>query len=382
MQWGGEDQVFSSEVNILRNAGHEVLEYTDTNLRINNLNAVSIVAQTLWSEHTRKQLIKLLKKFKPDVAHFHNTFLLISPSAYYACKEMEVPVIQTLHNYRLLCPAAIFFRDGHICTDCFGKNLAWPGIFHSCFYRSRIKTAVVAGMLALHRLLRTWDKQIDIYIAPSEFSRQKFIEFGFSKEKILTKPNFIHTDSDIKKEKGYYALFVGRFSDEKGIKTLVKSWQHVDSIPLKIVGDGPLSAEVKIYTNSNNISNLEFLGNRTNDEVLSFMRSALFLIVPSECYEVLSLVCIEAFACGIPVIASRLGSLEEMVQENKTGLLFEPGNDKDLADKVSWAWGHPEELKRMGQEARKEYEAKYTAENNYSMLLGIYNKAIRNYNRK
>jgi len=375
MSKGGEDRTFALEADLLRRNGHAVLEYTDTNLRVKNLSGINAAIQTIWSEYSKRRLLKLLKQFKPDIAHFHNTFLLISPSAYYACMETGVPVVQTLHNYRLFCPSAIFFRDGNLCEDCIGKTFPWPGIWHACFYNSRNKTAVVAAMLTVHRFLKTWNNQVNAYIAPTDFFRRKLIKCGLPEDRIFIKPNFIYPDPGINNEAGCYALFVGRISSEKGVRTIIEAWRRINSIPLRIVGEGPLSAKFKQYVNRMNIKNLEFLDSKSKEEVLLLMKMAKFLIIPSEWYECLPTVIVEAFSCGVPVITSRLGAMAEIVEDKKTGLLFAPGDSEDLADKVQWAWNHPEEMKSMGKEARKEYEAKYTAEKNYQILMDIYQKA-------
>ena len=195
---GGEDAVFSAEAALLRQRGHEVVEYTDDNWRINGINQVALAARTIWSRPSYQAVLQILRDVCPDVVHFHNTFPLISPSAFTACQEVRVPVVHTLHNYRLLCPAATFFRDGHVCEECLGKTLPWPGVVHACYRGSCSSTAVVAAMLTTHRCLETWKNQVDMYIALTEFSRRKFIEGGIPSEKIVVKSNFIHPDPGIR----------------------------------------------------------------------------------------------------------------------------------------------------------------------------------------
>jgi len=375
-QSGGEDAVFAAETAILRKHGHEVVEYLDDNHRIYGLNPLVVAANTVWSYSSRDKLRQVLREAKPDVVHFHNTFLLISPAAYYACWETALPVIQTLHNYRLLCPAATFFRDGHVCEDCLDKTPPWPGVWHACYHDSRVQTGVVASMLTLHRLLKTWQNQVHIYIALTEFVRRKFIEGGLPEKKIVVKPNFVYSDPGMREGKGEYVLFVGRLSPEKGVSTLLKAWQNLKGIPLKIVGDGPLMEEVKAFVETHGLEKIEILGQRSHEEALSLIKGSRFLIFPSEWYETFGRVIIEAFACGVPVIASRLGAMEEIVEDERTGLHFEPGNSEDLAAKVEWAWIHTKEMQEMGREARREYELKYTAQKNYEMLMEIYRRAM------
>jgi len=374
---GGEDAVFAAESALLRENGHEVVEYTEDNQLINGMSRAAVAARAIWSRSTRRRLIKILRDIQFDVVHFHNTFPLISPSAYSACREAKVPVVQTLHNYRLLCPAATLFRDGQLCEACLGKTPPWPGVWHACYRESRSQTAIVAGMLTVHRWLKTWQEQVDIYIALTEFCRQKFIEGGLPSEKIHVKPNFVNPDPGLRKGNGHYALFVGRLSLEKGVRTMLRVWQGVKGIPLKIVGDGPLLDEVQAFVQKEKLESVEVLGRRTPADVTLLMKGAKFLVFPSVWYETFGLVAIEAFGCGVPVIASRLGAMAEIVEEGHTGLLFRAGDPGDLAEKVRWAVDHTDALRRMGENARRVYEEKYTKEKNYNMLLDMYEQAIR-----
>jgi glycosyltransferase involved in cell wall biosynthesis len=375
-QTGGEDSAFAAEHSLLIQHGHTITEFLDDNRRIPSMNSLALAAQTVWSSSSNKQLSVLLKNDRPEVAYFFNTFPLISPSAYYACKEQSVPVVQGLHNYRLLCPSADFFRAGHVCEDCLGRTPPWPGVVHKCYHRSHAHTAVVATMITVHRLLRTWQRTVDCYIAPTEFLRNKYIEGGFPAEKIFVKPNFVPTDPGLREGAGEYAVYAGRLSPEKGIRTLIKSWRRMDNLPLKILGAGPLEPEIRSLIHQLGLKTIELLGQVSLSHVTSILKSARFLVFPSECYESFGLAIVEAFACGVPVIASRLGAMAELVSDGRTGLLFNPGDPDDLAAKVEWAWNHPKETDEMGNKARREYEDKYTADENYQNLMSIINQAI------
>ena len=366
-QPGGEDQVFADEGELLEREGHSVIRYVDHNVRL-RAGGVRAAGDTVWS---RKSFARLRAVVEPnlDLAHFHNTFPLISPSAYYAVREMGLPVVQTLHNYRLLCPAATFLRDGVVCEKCLVSGTLLPAVRYRCYRGSLPATTTVAAMLAIHRVTGTWQRKVDIYIALSEFARRKFIEGGLPAERIAVKPNFIGTDPGMANGEGGYALFVGRLAEEKGIRTLVNAWQHLSDIPLIVVGDGPLnSIQWPI--------GITVLGSRSREKVFSLMRDARILIFPSIWYECAPMTIIEAFACGLPVIASNLGSISEFVAHRKTGLLFQPGDAEDLARQVRWSWDHPEDLRDMRAAARREYEHKYTAERNYKMLMSIYQHAM------
>jgi glycosyltransferase involved in cell wall biosynthesis len=374
---GGEDVVFASEKALLTSYGHEVTEYTDNNQRILGMHPLECAVQTLWSMKTRENLEHLLGEHSFDIAHFHNTFPLISPSAYSACHQAGVPVIQTLHNYRLLCPGAILYRSDTVCERCLGKAIPWPAVRHACYRGSRMQTAVVGAKLALHHHLKTWQKQVDVYIALNAFGRHKFIQGGIPAEKIISKPNFVQPDPGERKGQGDFALYVGRLSPEKGIRTLLRAWRELKGVPLKIVGTGPLLTECRDRVREENLHFVEILGGQSRDDVFSFMKGASFLIFPSRWYEPFGMTIIEAFACGIPIIASRMGGIAEMVETGHTGLHFSPGDARDLAYRVAWAWSHPRELWKMGKEARREYEKKYTAEQNYRELMDIYDLALQ-----
>jgi glycosyltransferase involved in cell wall biosynthesis len=285
-------------------------------------------------------------------------------------------VVQTLHNYRLLCPAAIFFRDANVCEECFDHSL-WRGVLHGCYRDSRAETSAVALMLTVHRWLGTWSKMVDCFIALTEFSCKKFTEAGLPAEKIAVKPNFAHPDPGAREGRGEYALFAGRLSEEKGLGTLLATWERLNNrVPLEIVGDGPLRSTLQDEAQRRMMGSIHFCGWMPRDRTVAAMKQARFLVFPSEWYEGFPLTIAEALACGVPVISSRLGGMQEIVADGRTGLHFTPGDPEDLAVKVQWAWAHPEEMAAMGRAARAEYEAKYTAERNYAMLIEIYQRAI------
>jgi len=376
---GGEDVVFRREGELLRSAGHDVVEYVRHNSDISKdgiLSNIRAATRTFWARNTAQEMRSLLRSVKPHLVHFHNTFPLISPAAYYVCKEEGVPVVQSLHNPRIMCPAATLYREGRTCEDCLGRTFAWPGVVHACYHNSRSQTAVVAGMLGLHRLLGTWQERVDAYIVFTEFFRQKFIAAGVPREKIFAKPHFLNTDPGMKQQRGGdYALFLGRLAPEKGVLTLLKAWRTLKHIPLQVAGHGQLQKEVHEFEQDHAwVKTLPYLPHK---ECFDLIKGARFLVWPSEGYcETFGLVAIEAFACGTPVIASSSGAMKELVEDGKTGLHFEPGNAEDLAAKVEWAWTHPHEMESMGRAGRAEYMSKYTAAGNYETLMEIYNRAI------
>ncbi len=377
LQSGGENAVFEAEKALLERMGHEVITFVEDNARLNGMNPLKAAQNAIWSREAQSRIRQLIRATRPNIAHFHNTFLLISPSAYYACQDAGVPVVQTLHNYRLICPGALLMRDRRVCEDCVGKAVPWPGVIHGCWRGSKAGTAVATAMLTVHRLLKTWQEQVDVYIALTEFARRKFIEGGLPTEKIVVKPNFVAPDPGEGQHERNHVLFVGRLSPEKGVMTMLQAWKCLRDIPLKMVVDGPLREEARDFLKTESLREVDMLGRRPREVVFQLMQEALLLVLPSECYEGFPMTVAEAFACGLPVIAARLGAMAEIVEDGRTGLHYEPGNPEALAAKVAWAWSHPREMAEMGRDARREYERKYTAERNYEMLMAIYQGAMQ-----
>jgi glycosyltransferase involved in cell wall biosynthesis len=372
-QAGGEDQVVNAEADLLRSHGHEVLLYQATNANIHN--RLVVLGQVVWNQQSFRELRALIQRYRPDIVHVHNTFPVISPAVLYAAAEERVSVVHTLHNYRLLCPAATFYRNGQVCEECVDGRNFMPAVLHACYRQSRLTTAAAAVTLTAHRVANSWQRHVAAYIALTEFARQKFIESGFDPDKIHVKPNFIRRDPGIGSGSGGYALFVGRLTEEKGIATLLRAWRQLDdNFHLEIIGEGPLSPYVKAAQLT--MPNLHWHGWLTKDEVLARMQRATMLIIPSEWYEGFPVILLEAFATGLPALVSRIGSLATLVKEGKTGLQFESGDASELASKVRFLFANPELLLRMRQACHEEYEKKYTAETNYAILNGIYCTAL------
>jgi glycosyltransferase involved in cell wall biosynthesis len=384
-QRGGEDVAFEQERRLLFNAGNEVVTYRRSNHEIAAMSAlgrVGLVRRMTWGGGSREDVAALLERERPNVVHVHNTFMVISPSIYSACQERKIPVVQTLHNFRLLCPTATFFRDGNVCEECVEHSL-WSGVRHGCYRESRAATAAVAFMIGWHRRARTWSQQVDRFIALSEFSRTKFVAAGFPAEKITVKPNFVDPDPGPRGVPGDYALFVGRLSPEKGVANLLAAWEQIPgSFPLHIVGDGPERTKLETYVQQRRLQSVKFLGQLSREETIALMKRASFLVVPSISYENFPMAIAEAFACGTPVLCSRLGGMKEIVSDGFTGLHVEPGSVGDLSKKIRWAIAHSAELQKIGRLARAEYERRYTAEVNYRELMQVYEEVLVERRRK
>lgn len=369
-QAGGEDSVVRDEAGMLRMNGVFVQVYERHNDEIASIPRLQLLRDTVWSRRTLADLASHIKSVRPDVIHAHNTFPLVSPSLYYAAARAGVPLVQTLHNFRLFCAQAMFLRDGRVCEDCIG-TLPWRGVIHRCYRQSSAQTAVVVGMLGIHRALGTYRNYVTRYIAFNEFCRNKFVQAGLPPDKIVIKPNFVDIPPpDPAMERGG-ALFVGRLSQEKGTALLAEVARQRASAPIEVVGDGPERGRLT------GLPGIRLVGWQEPLQVRARMHKSAYVLMPSIWYENFGLVILEAFACATPVIASRLGAMPELVKKDgSTGLLFEPGDVADLARKMAWADAHPAEMRRMGEAARREYEDKYTPATNYAQLMAIYRNAM------
>jgi glycosyltransferase involved in cell wall biosynthesis len=372
-QSGGEDAVFAAEGRLLEAHGVRVIRYTAHNDDVAALSRVALASSTVWNGQHYRALRAVLQRERPDVMHVHNTLPLISPAAYYAARAEAVPVVQTLHNYRLICPGANFLRDGKVCEACLGKSLPYPALVHRCYRGSRAASGAVVTALAVHRALGTWTDQVDLFIALTEFARRKHVEGGLPLERVVVKPQFVESDPGAGDGSGGYALYVGRLSEEKGVRVLLAAWAALEQpVTLKVVGDGPLSPALDGAADHPGV---EFLGHQPPAVVQALMKRASFLVVPSVCYEGFPLVIVEAFAVGLPVITSDIGSPPSLVEDGATGLHFRSGDSHALASRVRWASEHTDELTAMRARARRQYEARYTARRNYELLMQAYESA-------
>lgn len=365
---GGEDAVVEDEIALLRAHGHTVHSYLRTNDEIAAMSSVAAARQSLWSNRTSVEMSTLMRDFKPDVIHAHNTWPLVSPSLYWAAAEARVPVVQTLHNFRLMCLSGLYLRDGKVCEDCAGR-LPWRGVLRKCYRGSTAASGVLAGMLALHRARGTWQHKVTRYIALNNFCRDKFIAGGLPAERIVIKPNFVDFDAPAPEPRDGF-LFVGRLSQEKGIDVLAAAARRLDGAAVRVAGSGPEAPLLE------GVPGMTALGALSGAAVRAEMGRALALVLPSIWYENFPRTLVESYGCCLPVIASRIGALAELVQDGETGLLFNAGDAADLGEKMRWAQAHPEEMARMGRNARVLYEAQFTAERNHQQLLAIYQDAI------
>ncbi|MBI5068460.1 MAG: glycosyltransferase [Deltaproteobacteria bacterium] len=373
LQRGGEDAAYDAERDLLRAAGHQVVEYLLDNREVAGRGRIALALTTVWSRRARAELAALAERERPEVAHFHNTLPLVSPAAYAALRRRGVPVVQTLHNYRLICPGALLLRDGAPCRDCVGRAVPWPGVLHACYRESRAASGVVAAMLAAHRLLGTWGREVDVYVALTRFARDLFVEGGLPAERIAVRPNFTPGGSapDPRAPRAG-ALFVGRMSPEKGADLLLDAWSLLGRTGgLTLAGDGPDAPALRQRAEK---LGARWMGPVPAAEVAAAMRQAAVLVIPSRCYEGFPLVLGEAFAAGLPVVASRLGAMGEWVEGGR-GWTVEPGRPEALAEALREALADPGLALGRGQEARRTWERELSPEIGLERLLAIYRRA-------
>lgn len=372
-QPGGEDTVVDAEYKLLSQHGHTVKLISKHNNAINGMSGaekIRLAAGTTWSLSSYKTMLLELAAFKPDVVHVHNIFPLWSPSIFDACRKAGVPVVQTIHNFRFICVNALFYRDGKVCEACSGQVTPWQGVYHGCYRGSRVQSAVLAASIGINHVRNV--KRERTVIALSKFARTKLIANGFSEERIHVKANFLANDYKVGAHGGAYALFAGRLSEEKGIETLVKSLQELDGrIHVKIAGDGPLQ---DVLANQN-LKNVDVLGRISRDKLLTLMAEARCFLFPSVWYEHCPMVLLEALAVGLPIVASSIGSIGEIIEHGREGWLYPPGDYLALAKILAQVFDPGFDLSETIRNAAETYAQRYHANANYVALMKIYEAA-------
>jgi glycosyltransferase involved in cell wall biosynthesis len=367
---GGEDEVFLRETQALQAAGHDVVSHTADNATLDDKARLRLATKTIWNTASARAMTALVGNTRADVVHVHNFFAALSPTILRAAHNAGAAVVLTLHNFRLFCGNSMLLRDDRPCERCVGLPLAWPGILHGCYRGSVGQSAVVSAMSAVHRLAGTWDNHVDRYITLTENSRRICVAGGLAASKIAVKANFTEDQHVAGTLDGprQGALFVGKLTDDKGLGVIVQAWEG-SSVPLRILGVGAWQERLKT-------AGFHADGQQPQTVVAEAMRRAEVLIVPSLWYETFGLVVIEAFAAGLPVVASNHGALADLIEDGVTGLLIRPNDAEDLRAKVAWAVAHPEAMRQMGRQARQRYLERYTPAANLPQLEAIYAAAI------
>lgn len=359
--YGGEDASTEATVQLLRDGGHEVEFLTDSNDRVDELGKLRTAARSVWSREGKTRVSDILGAGNFDVMHVQNYFPLFSPSIYYAASDHGVPVVQSLRNFRAVCPEGMLYRDGQVCTDCVGKRFAWPALVHRCYRGSVAGSTSVAVMSTGHSLAGTWKKRVAKYVTPSEFAREIYVRAGWDADQIVAIPNFVYPDPGPGQGDGGYAVFAGRLAPPKGLDLLVTAWnQGGFDVPLRIAGDGPLRPLVERAAATNPY--IEYLGQVTFDEVAELVGGAMFSIVPTNGIETFGRVAAESLARGTPSIVADHGGLSEIVMSGETGLRFPPGDVDGLIAAVRSLLDNRERLHAMRRSSRAHFLEHFTGE--------------------
>lgn len=370
---GGEDIVVENEKKLLLENGHEVIRYLKHNNEINEFslkNKLKLFDSMTWSQKTFDEVRKVLIKEKPDICHVHNFFPLISPSIYDACKKENIPVVQTLHNFRLICTNGMLLRNGKVCEDCLGKS-AFNSTGKKCYRNSHTQTFAVANMIEKNKKNRVWSKNVDAYLCFTEFAKQKFIAHGIKESKLFIKPNFvectIHEVNPTPKKD--YLIYVGRLDSYKGVP-LIKEIAASLPLPVKLVGEGELMEEMK------GVSNVDLLGKQSHKSTMRLISEATALLFPSSCYEGMPMTILEAFAHQTPVIASNLGAMQSLIKHQHNGLLFTQGSSIELLSCINLLLTNKELSSEITRNAFKDFQEKYSKEENYQTLIKLYDSLL------
>lgn len=381
---GGEDVVVANEKRLLKMHGHEVFSYSRNNSELNEmgvLRKLMLPFTAIYSFQTYREVKKIIKDKNIDVVHVHNTLMMVSPSVFYAAFHTRVPVVQTLHNFRMLCPAGSFFRGDRVCEECANEGLLCS-LKYACYRGSRVQTAVSAAILKIHRMLGTY-RRVN-FICLTEFNRQKLSHLNRGKRmvvdmsKVFIKPNFTFQDKGEVASGGEldYFLFVGRVEALKGIDVVIKAFEKLPDQKLVVAGDGPLMGQMQQYIREHQMHNVEFAGYLSKAELQEKYSRARAVIMSSQCYEAFAMTIAEAYSYGVPVIAGDIGNLRNMVEEHVTGLRFCYDSPEELVQTVR-AYNSMD-IAVMKKNAKEFYQERLRPEDNYRILEKIYAECRRN----
>lgn len=367
---GGEDTVVANEKKLLEDHGHEVVLYTRHNSELKSLTKfqkILLPFSTIFNGKTYKEVKELIKKEDIKIVHVHNTLNMVSPSVYYAAFSCKVPVVQTVHNFRLLCPGATFFRDGHVCEECLEKGLSCA-VKHKCYRGSRVQTLACVVSMVVHRMLGTYSKLN--YICLTEFNKEKLRHLKqIKKDRIFVKPNFVQAADKIVpySERKDQFVYVGRLEEIKGMGVLLEAWKVMgESAPkLYMCGKGPLEEWCRQYIKENHLTMIEMLGFVPNDQTRKLVGESKALVLPTQVYEGFPMTIAESYAAGTPVIGSDLGNTGSLIENGITGWKFLPKSPDKLTEAV-------QKIRNSYKGMDAEKIQKYSAEKNYEQLRNIY----------
>lgn len=370
-QAGGEDAVAANEHRLLADQGHDVRLATRDNSSITGARArIDAWRNVAWSEEGRRWATAEIESFRPDIVHVHNFFPLISPSVFDAAASLDVPVVLTLHNFRITCASGMLLRDGLPCEKCVAGSPVW-GLVHRCYRNSALGSSALVRMISRNRRRGTWQNLVTRFVALSEFSKSKFVQAGLPADRILVKPNFLAADPGLGDGSGDYLLYLGRFGPEKGLPFLMDAWERTRAGGrLLIAGDGPLRKEVQNWADGRD--DVDFVGWVDHAQALSYLKAARGLVLPSLCYENQPMTLVEAYATGVPVVGTRHGSLGELIEEGRTGALVNPGDASGLASAMDRVMNGGADWSSWSSGARACFENRFTADRGYQDLMRVY----------
>lgn len=373
-QPSGENTVVAQTVDLLRNSGHDIDLYvrnSDDIAAMGRKARALLPFRSVWSFSAEHDLTQLLQERRPDVVHVHNTFPLFSASVLRAAYRLGLPVVATLHNFRLMCANAVLQRDGRPCESCVGR-LPWYGVMHGCYRESRVQTLPLATSIGVHNTLHTWQRYVTTFVAPSEFVRERYVAGGFAPDRIVVKPHAVPHEGVVRSGPGDAVVFLGRLVEDKGFADLLQAWDSSLGT-LVVAGDGPLRAEAEARAQRD--PSVKVLGQLPWADCMELLGSARVAVVPARSYETFGLVVVEAFAHGVPVVASRLGALAELVDDGETGALAEPGDPEGLRKALALV-ADPVTSVAFGERARQVYLDRFTPERDLVATERIYTDAI------
>lgn len=374
---GGEGRIAAKEINMLRKGGHTVIEYFRDNKEIKKytlFQKVHFVLNNFYSFKTARDIRKIAALEKPDIAHVHNVWPLITPGIYLVLKKLKIPVVQTIYNYRFLCANGYFFVNNKICLKCAkGNNL--HAVFNKCYQNSLIQSLLRASILSLCRFFKIFHKNIDGYIFLSHWLKCLFIKYGFEEPKSFIKPGVIDMpECEPSMNHENYIAYMGRLSSEKGLNLLLQAMKELPYINLKIIGSGEEDENLRAFAEKNNLNNVEFTGHIKGEKRFEILKKAMFSVIPSIWYEPFGLAAVESLALGVPVVGAKTGGLADIIKHKETGLLYELGENNSLKNAIKSLYNDQALLKKMRTAAPEDIKNRFSEDKNYEILIGVYKR--------
>ena len=372
----------------IRNFKSKYAEYFVSNVELErpgfSFRDLKTASRIIYSFEAKKKIEALVKKVRPDIVHIHNIYHQISPSILTVLKKCNIPIVQTLHDYKLICPAYILYSKGEICERC-KRYRYYMCTLRKCTKNSRSASFINTIEMYFHKFLKIYENNVDVFVAPSNFLRDKILEWGILKpEQIVTIPHFIdlsryalNRQIETEAKSNQYFLYFGRFSKEKGLTDLISAMNYVKKGRLLFAGEGPEEKKLKEQVRQRDLSNVEFLGHLDQKELIQVIAKSLFTILPSVVYESFGLTILESYALGKPVIGSDSGAIPELIEDQKTGLIFQAGNSRDLVEKINFMMKNKDKVLEMGRRARFKVEREFTSARYYEKLMEVYQEVVK-----